>query len=208
MTGKFITFEGGEGTGKSTQARLLASHLEQSGMKVFLTREPGGARGAEEIRNLLVTGEPERWSPMAEALLFNAARVEHWRQGIEPALNSGIHVVCDRFADSTMAYQGYVGALTRETMAQLHRLALGEARPDLTLILDMPASAGLARAAGRRDNENRFEKKGESFHAKLREAFLDIARREANRCVVIDASRAMDQVHSEVLNAVHSRLGI
>jgi dTMP kinase len=208
MTGKFITFEGGEGTGKSTQARLLASHLEQSGMKVVLTREPGGARGAEEIRELLVKGEPDRWSPMAEALLFNAARVEHWRQMIEPALKGGTHVVCDRFADSTMAYQGYVGALTRETMAHLHRLALGDARPDLTLVLDMPANAGLARAASRRDAENRFEKKGEAFHAKLREAFLDIARREPNRCVVIDASRAMDQVHSEVLNAVHSRLGI
>ena len=208
MTGKFITFEGGEGTGKSTQARLLASHLEQSGIKVLLTREPGGARGAEEIRELLVKGEPDRWSPMAEALLFNAARVEHWRQTIEPALKSEAHVVCDRFADSTMAYQGYVGGLTREAMAQLHRLALGEARPDLTLVFDMSASAGLARAAGRGNGENRFERKGEAFHAKLREAFLDIARREPNRCVVIDASRTMDQVHSEVLNAVHSRLGI
>lgn len=208
MTGKFITFEGGEGTGKSTQARLLASHLEQSGMSVVLTREPGGAHGAEEIRELLVKGEPDRWSPMAEALLFNAARVEHWRQTIEPALKRGAHVVCDRFADSTMAYQGYVGALSRETMAQLHRLALGDARPDLTLVLDMPANAGLARAAGRRDGENRFERKGEAFHAKLREAFLDIARREPGRCVVVDAARAMDQVHSEVLTAVHSRLGI
>lgn len=208
MTGKFITFEGGEGTGKSTQARLLASHLEQSGLKILLTREPGGARGAEDIRDLLVKGEPERWSAMAEALLFNAARVEHWRQSIEPALNSDVHVVCDRFADSTMAYQGYVGGLTREAMASLHRLALGEARPDLTLVLDMPAKAGLARAAGRKDSENRFELKGEAFHTRLREAFLDIARREPNRCVIIDASRAMDQVHSEVLHAVHSRLGI
>jgi dTMP kinase len=208
MTGKFITFEGGEGTGKSTQARLLASHLEQSGLKILLTREPGGARGAEEIRDLLVKGEPDRWSPMAEALLFNAARVEHWRQSIQPALASDTHVICDRFADSTMAYQGYVGGLTRETMAQLHRLALGDARPDLTLVLDMPAKVGLARAAGRKDGENRFERKGEAFHAKLREAFLDIARREPNRCVVIDGSRAMDQIHSEVLHAVHSRLGI
>jgi dTMP kinase len=208
MTGKFITFEGGEGTGKSTQARLLASHLEQSGMNVVLTREPGGAPGAEEIRDLLVKGEPDRWSPMAEALLFNAARVEHWRRCIEPALKNGAHVVCDRFADSTMAYQGYVGGLTREAMAQLHRLALGEARPDLTLVFDMPATAGLARAAGRKDAENRFERKGADFHARLREAFLDIARREPQRCVIIDASRAMDQVHSEVLHAVHSRLGI
>ena len=208
MTGKFITFEGGEGTGKSTQARLLASHLEQSGMSVVLTREPGGAPGAEDIRTLLVRGEPERWSAMAEALLFNAARVEHWRQSIEPALKAGSHVVCDRFADSTMAYQGYVGGLTRETMAQLHHLARGEARPDLTLVLDMPAKAGLARAAARKDTENRFELKGADFHARLQQAFLDIARREPQRCVVIDASRAMDQVHSEVLHAVHSRLGI
>jgi len=208
MTGKFITFEGGEGTGKSTQARLLASHLEQSGMNVVLTREPGGAPGAEDIRDLVVKGEPDRWSPMAEALLFNAARVEHWRHCIEPALKKGTHVVCDRFADSTLAYQGYVGGLTREAMALLHRLALGEARPDLTLVFDMPAAAGLARAAGRKDAENRFERKGADFHKRLREAFLDIARREPQRCVVIDASRAMDQVHSEVLHAMHSRLGI
>ena len=208
MTGKFITFEGGEGTGKSTQARLLASHLEQSGMTALLTREPGGAPGAEDIRALLVRGDPDRWSPMAEALLFNAARVEHWRQVIEPALQKETHVVCDRFADSTMAYQGYVDGLTRETMAQLHRLALGDARPDLTLILDTPATTGLARAAGRKDAENRFELKGADFHTRLRQAFLDIARREPQRCVVIDGSRAMDQVHSEVLHAVHSRLGI
>jgi dTMP kinase len=208
MTGRFITFEGGEGTGKSTQARLLASHMEQSGMNVLLTREPGGAPGAEDIRDLLVRGAPDRWSPMAEALLFNAARVEHWRQTIEPALIKDVHVVCDRFADSTMAYQGYVGGLTRELMAQLHRLALGDARPDLTLVLDMPATAGLARAAGRKDGENRFERKGADFHAHLREAYLDIASREPQRCIVVDASGTMDQVHAEVLHAVHSRLGI
>lgn len=205
--GRFITFEGGEGTGKSTQARLLASYLTQSGADVVQTREPGGSPSAEDIRALLVTGAADRWSPIAETLLFYAARVEHWRQVIEPALKRGAHVVCDRFADSTMAYQAYAGGLERKVVEDLHRLTMGGIEPDLTIVLDIGVEQGLARAAARRDAENRFEQKGRDFHEKLRQGFLDIAKRAPKRCVVIDASEPIERVHGAVLSALKSRLG-
>ncbi len=206
-TGRLITFEGGEGTGKSTQARLLASYLTQSGADVVQTREPGGSPSAEEIRTLLVTGGADRWSPMAETLLFYAARVEHWRQVIAPALKRGAHVVCDRFADSTMAYQAYAGGLERKVVEDLHRLTMGSIEPDLTFVLDIGVDQGLARAAARRDAENRFEQKGREFHEKLRQGFLDIAKRASKRCVVIDAGQPIERVHAAVLSALKSRLG-
>lgn len=206
--GRFITFEGGEGTGKSTQARLLGQHLAQSGADVVQTREPGGSPSAEEIRALLVTGAADRWSAMAETLLFYAARVEHWRQVIEPALARGAYVVCDRFADSTMAYQAYAGGLERKTVEGLHRLTMSGAEPDLTLILDIPVDQGLARAAARRDDETRFERKGREFHEKLRQGFLDIAKREPKRCVVIDAAQSIENIHAAVKTALTTRLGL
>lgn len=206
--GRFITFEGGEGAGKSTQARLLASYLTQSGLDVVQTREPGGSPSAEDIRALLVTGAADRWSPMAETLLFNAARVEHWRQVIDPALTRGAHVVCDRFADSTMAYQAYAGGVDRRVIVELHRLALGGVEPDLTLVFDMPVEEGLRRAAARRDGETRFEAKGRAFHDRLRQGFLDIAQRAPKRCVVIDATQPIERVHAVVLSALKTRLGI
>ena len=206
--GRFITFEGGEGTGKSTQARLLASYLTQSGADVVQTREPGGSPSAEEIRALLVTGAADRWSVMAETLLFYAARVEHWRQVIDPALARGAHVVCDRFADSTMAYQAYAGGLERKTIEDLHRLTMRGAEPDLTIVLDIPADQGLGRAAARRDDETRFERKGREFHEKLRRGFLDIAKREPKRCIVIDAAQPIERIHSDVIGALKSRLGL
>jgi dTMP kinase len=206
-TGRFITFEGGEGTGKSTQARLLATYLVQSGAEVVQTREPGGSPSAEEIRALLVTGAADRWSTMAETLLFYAARVEHWRQVIEPALKRGTHVVCDRFADSTMAYQAYAGGLDRKVVEELHRLTLGDVEPHLTFVLDITVDQGLARAASRRDAENRFELKGRAFHEKLRQGFLDIAKRAPKRCIVIDASQPMERVHAAVLTALKAHLG-
>jgi len=205
--GRFITFEGGEGTGKSTQARLLAGYLEQTGGDVVRTREPGGSPSAEDIRALLVMGAADRWSPMAETLLFYAARVEHWRQVIEPALKRGAYVVCDRFADSTMAYQAYAGGLDRNVVEKLHRLTLGGVEPDLTLILDIAVDQGLARAAARRDGETRFERKGRAFHDKLRQGFLDIAKRAPQRCIVIDAAQPIEHVHAAVLGALKSRLG-
>lgn len=206
--GRFITFEGGEGTGKSTQAGLLAQHLTRVGVDIVRTREPGGSPSAEEIRSLLVTGAADRWSPIAETLLFYAARVEHWRQVIEPALLRGAHVVCDRFADSTMAYQAYAGGLARKTVEDLHRLTMTGVEPDLTFVLDIDVEKGLTRAAARRDDETRFERKGRSFHDKLRQGFLDIAKRAPERCVVIDADQSVEQVHAAVLAALKSRLSL
>lgn len=206
--GRFVTFEGGEGTGKSTQVRLLASYLTQSGADVVQTREPGGSPSAEEIRALLVTGAADRWSPMAETLLFYAARVEHWRQVVDPALSRGAHVLCDRFADSTMAYQCYAGGIDRKTIDELHRLTLGDVQPDLTIVLDLPVDEGLKRAATRRDAETRFERKGREFHEKLRRGYVDIAKRAPERCVIIDASQPIERIHSAVLTALKTRLGL
>jgi dTMP kinase len=206
--GRFITFEGGEGTGKSTQVRLLVSYLSQSNIDVVQTREPGGSPSAEDIRPLLVTGAADRWSPMAETLLFNAARVEHWRQVIDPALERGAHVVCDRFSDSTMAYQAYAGGLDPKIVADLHRLALGGVEPDLTIVLDIPVEEGLHRAAMRRDTETRFERKGRAFHERLRQGFLDIAQRAPKRCLIIDAAQSIERVHGAVLDGLKSRLGL
>jgi dTMP kinase len=206
--GRFITFEGGEGTGKSTQVRLLASYFSQSGLDVVQTREPGGSPAAEDIRPLLVTGAADRWSAMAETLLFYAARVEHWRQVIDPALARGAHVLCDRFADSTMAYQAYAGGLGRQPVEELHRIALPGVMPDLTIVLDLAVEEGLRRAALRRDGETRFERKGRDFHERLRRGFLDIARRAPNRCVVVDAGMPIERVHAAVLDALKERLGL
>lgn len=206
--GRFITFEGGEGTGKSTQVRLLATYLHQSGADVVQTREPGGSPSAEEIRALLVTGAADRWSPLAETLLFYAARVEHWRQVIAPALARGAHVLCDRFADSTIAYQAYAGGLDRELVGKLHDIAIAGATPDLTIVLDLPVDEGLRRAASRRDAETRFERKGREFHERLRHGFLEIARLSPERCAVIDASQSIERIHSAVLSIVKSRTGL
>ena len=204
--GRFITFEGGEGTGKSTQVKLLASYLSQSGADVVQTREPGGSPSAEEIRSLLVTGAADRWSALAETLLFYAARVEHWRQIIEPSIARGAHVLCDRFADSTIAYQAYAGGLDRHMVEKLHRLVMTGVEPDLTIVLDLPVDEGLKRAASRRDLETRFERKGREFHERLRQGFLDIAHRFPNRCFVIDASQSIERIHSAVLAALKLRL--
>ena len=208
IKGRFITFEGGEGTGKSTQVKLLASYLSQSGADVIQTREPGGSPSAEEIRALLVTGAADRWSPLAETLLFYAARVEHWRQIIEPSIARGAHVLCDRFADSTIAYQAYAGGLDRHMVEKLHRLVMTGVEPDLTIVLDLPVDEGLNRAASRRDSETRFERKGREFHERLRQGFLYIAHRFPNRCFVIDASQSIERIHSAVLAALKLRLRV
>ena len=200
--------EGGEGTGKSTQARRLAARLEAEGLNVVLTREPGGAPAAEDIRNLLVTGAPERWSPVAEALLNYAARDAHMEATIRPALARGAVVVCDRFMDSTRAYQGFVAGCDMALIDRLEAEVVGDTRPDLTLIFDLDPEAGLARAKGRGGvgGEDRYEKKGLSFHRRLRNAFLAIAAADVERCVVIDAAAPMDDVADEVWKAVAPRL--
>ncbi|HLY79966.1 MAG TPA: dTMP kinase [Caulobacteraceae bacterium] len=204
--GRFITFEGGEGAGKSTQARRLAERLTQRGRQVLVTREPGGSPGAETIRELLVTGAADRWSPITETLLMYAARRDHIERTIAPALAAGRWVVSDRFADSTRAYQGAGGGAPASLIQTLERHVLGETRPDLTLILDLPADIGLARTMARNHAETRFEAKGAGFHERLREGFLAIARVEADRCVLIDAAQALEAVEAAIWAAVDARL--
>jgi dTMP kinase len=204
--GRFITLEGGEGAGKSTQARRLADRLTARGHQVVVTREPGGSPGAESIRELLVTGLTDRWSPVTETLLMYAARRDHIERTIAPALAAGAWVVSDRFADSTRAYQGAGGGAPASLIQTLERHVLGETRPDLTLILDLPVEVGLARAMARTHAETRFEAKGAAFHQRLREGFLAIARVEADRCVVIDASQPVDKVDAAIWAAVQARL--
>jgi dTMP kinase len=205
-SGRFITLEGGEGAGKSTQARRLADRLAARGHRAVVTREPGGSPGAESIRALLVTGEADRWSPITETLLMYAARRDHIERTIAPALAAGDWVVSDRFADSTRAYQGAGGGAPGSLIQSLERYVLGETRPDLTLILDLPVEAGLARAATRDHAETRFEAKGEAFHRRLREGFLAIARVESDRCAVIDAGQDVGAVEAAIWAAVEQRL--
>jgi dTMP kinase len=208
MTGRFISLEGGEGTGKSTQARRLAAALQRRGIAVVTTREPGGAPGAEEIRKLMVTGEPGRWDVMTETLLAYAARADHVARTIGPALVADKWVICDRFSDSTFAYQGVGRGLDRETIRRIDSAVLDDFKPDLTLVLDMDVATGLARAQARGAAENRFEKFGREFHERLRQAFLDIARRNPERCRVIDASGDEDQVAGEIFAAVAARFAL
>ena len=204
--GCFITFEGGEGAGKSTQIRRLAERLRAEARDVVLTREPGGSPGAESIRELLLNGAVDRWSPLTEALLMNAARRDHIERVIAPALARGAVVLCDRFADSTRAYQGAGGAVDPNVIAQLEAAVVGEMRPDLTLIFDLPVAEGLRRALSRNGGEERFEAKGEAFHERLRAAYLDIARSEPDRCLVIDAAASLDAVEAAIAVAVAPRL--
>ena len=205
--GKFITFEGGEGAGKSTQARLLRTALEARGKTVVITREPGGSPGAEEIRKLVVEGEPERWTPLSETLLFLAARADHVAKVIEPALSAGRWVISDRFSDSTYVYQGVARGLGTETVARLHQAAFGSFAPDLTLVLDLDPSVGLKRAETRKSGaENRFERFDGAFHERLRKAFRDIAAANQRRCVLIDGNRAPEDVAVDVWRVVEKRL--
>lgn len=211
--GKFITFEGGEGSGKTTQLALLAHALEKAELDVVTTREPGGTPGAEEIRNLLVRGTTDRWPPMAEVLLLLAARVDHVETFIQPALEAGSWVLCDRFSDSTLAYQGGGHGLGVDRMRNLQKEVLGEFAPDLTLILDLTVEAGLARAFGRagaQDGpaEDRFERMDLDFHRRIRAVFLELAAAEPGRCQIIDAERDMAAVQADVRAAVAERLGI
>jgi dTMP kinase len=205
---RFVTFEGGEGAGKSTQVGRLAQALTGAGIAVTATREPGGSPGADAIRRLLVEGEPGRWDGQTEALLHFAARRDHLVRTVWPALAAGRWVLSDRFADSTMAYQGYGHGLGRAAVETLYRLTVGDFRPDLTLILDLPVGQGLARAAARADGEDRYERMESGFHERLRAGFLDIARHEPDRCVVVDASGDADSVAAAIGAVVEQRLGV
>lgn len=205
--GRFITLEGGEGTGKSTLATGLEAALTQRGIRVERTREPGGTAGAEEIRKLLVEGTADRWQPMSEALLLYAARHDHVERRIKPALAAGRWVICDRFFDSTTAYQGAAGGVNADTLSTLRGLVLGDFTPDLTLILDIDPQSGLRRAGSRGDAEQRFESKGLAFHQRLRQGFLDIAHAEPDRCAVIDTSQPPALVLNHALAVIEQRLG-
>lgn len=205
--GSFISFEGGEGAGKSTQIRRLAERLENAGLDVVVTREPGGSPGAEAIRELLVNGAADRWSPVTETLLMYAARRDHVERVIRPALARGAVVLCDRFADSTRAYQGAGGDAPATLIAALEDHVLNGTTPHLTLILDLPAEVGLKRAEAR-GGAARFESKGLAFHERLRAGYLEIARREPERCVVVDADAELDAVTAAVWDAVSGRLDL
>ncbi|MGE4281431.1 MAG: dTMP kinase [Magnetospirillum sp.] len=205
--GRFITFEGGEGAGKSTQVRLLSEVLAARGREVVTTREPGGSEGAEAIRGLLVSGATDRWDGCTEALLHSAARRDHLVKTVWPALSRGAWVICDRFADSTLAYQGYGHGLDPFLIGKLAEVTMGRFRPDLTFVLDMPVDVGLKRAGGRGGAEDRYERMELGFHDRLRKGFLAIAAAEPLRCAVIDANRPIDAVHQDIVATLTSRLG-
>jgi dTMP kinase len=206
--GRFITFEGGEGAGKSTQLKRLAARLEAQDHEVVATREPGGSPGAEDIRALVLKGAADRWSAVTETLLMYAARRDHVERVIRPALARGAWVVCDRFADSTRAYQGAAGGTDPGLIAAMETYVLEGTRPDVTLIFDLPVAVGLERAHARAGAEMRFESKGQAFHERLREAFLAIARAEPERCVVIDATGSLKEVEDKVWKAVWGTLAV
>ncbi len=194
---RFITFEGIDGSGKSTQARALAQRLKKAGQDVVLTREPGGSPGAEEIRQLLLTGDPDRWTAETEILLFTAARRDHLEKTIQPALDAGKIVISDRFADSTRVYQGATRGDLRGTVDQLHDLMIGR-EPDLTFIIDMDPATALSRGLARQSGEDRFEDMGLSFQETLRHGFLSLAHAHPNRCVLIDGNREAEAITSEI----------
>ena len=200
--GRFITFEGGEGAGKSTQIGLAAARLRAQGIDVLETREPGGP-----IRDLLVKGDQD-WTPMAEALLHFAARADHLEKTIKPALASGTWVLCDRFADSTMAYQGIAQGLGVQAVETLYDLVAGDLQPDLTLILDLPVAVGLDRAVRRDIDETRYERMGTAFHETLRHAFLDIAAAHPDRCAIINADAPVETVQESIWAMLRARLDV
>ena len=204
--GRFISFEGGEGVGKSTQVRILVEHLANKGINCIQTREPGGSSGAELIRDLLVKGGTDKWSPISEALLHNAARAEHLQSTILPALKQGQWVISDRYIDSTLAYQGYGQGVELETLLKLHKISTDDFWPHLTIILN---GHELGRAKAREDEnsdkEDRYERMGEDFHSKLQYSFLEIAKNYPDRCIVVSAEGSIDQVAARILDIVREK---
>ena len=204
MRGKFISFEGGEGGGKSTQAARLAGFLRSKGLEVIETREPGGTKQGEELRDLLVQGDPDRWSSLSELLMMTAARVEHVNRLIEPALAAGKWVVCDRFMDSSMVYQGIAGGLGLDMVGPLQAQAVNGCVPDVTFLLDLREEAGLQRAE-KRGGAARFEKKEAEFHRNVRDGFLALAAENPDRIMVVDAEDTFEAVWSQIEGEMKQR---
>ncbi|MGX9425936.1 MULTISPECIES: dTMP kinase [Bradyrhizobium] len=208
LRGRFITFEGGEGSGKSTQIKRLAERLNGTKLRTIVTREPGGSPGAEIIRHLLLSGMGKLLGPDAETLLFAAARDDHVRTVIRPALNQGIWVLCDRFFDSTRVYQGRLGQVPPGLVSAMQRVTIGDLKPDLTFILDVPVEVGLKRAAARRGSAapDRFESEDVQFHQDLREAYRQLAVEDPQRCLLIDADADADAVAERIWHVLRERL--
>ena len=214
--GKFISFEGGEGGGKSTQIEFLLEALKSIGIDVIKTREPGGSEGAEEIRELLVDGDSDRWDPVTETLLHCAARRDHLKKIILPALELGRWVLTDRFTDSTIAYQGYGHGINKKALKQLQQFIAGNIEPDMTIILDLPIKVGLERAEKRmktqinakKNNEDRYERMNIDFHERLRKGFLSIAKNNRRRCVVIDTTRSIEEIQTTIEQLVFTKFGL
>jgi len=206
--GQFISFEGGEGAGKSTQSRLLCRRLETFGIDALVTREPGGSAGAEEIRALLVSGQVDRWNPLTEALLHFAARHDHVQRTILPALERGVWVITDRFLDSTLAYQGYGQGVDLEKLNRIGEFVVGAAMPNLTLILDLPVAEGFARTELRADGVSRYEQMDRAMHERMRQGFHRIAKTKTARCRMIDAALDTESVHQAVWHSVQERFKI
>ena len=206
--GRFITFEGGEGSGKSTQIRRLAESLEADGIPTLVTREPGGTPGAEVLRHLVLSGMGKLFGADLESMLFAAARDDHVQRVIAPALAEGVWVLCDRFADSTRVYQGKLGKVDPKLLDALERVTIGDLRPDLTLVLDVPVEVGLQRATARRGAEtaDRFEAEGVAFHQRLREAYREIVRENPDRCVLVDADADAETVAARIREVIKTRL--
>jgi dTMP kinase len=206
----FISFEGGEGAGKTTQISMLKDKLIEQGRDVIITREPGGTIEAEKIRDLLVQRDGGNWTPTAEALLFFTARHMHWNTKIKPALDVGKTIICDRFTDSTVAYQGYGHQFDLDTLYNIKKLAIGDVEPDVTIIMDIPVDEGLARAGKRMADdtggttEDRFERIGTEFHERLRQGYLTIAKHNPKRCHVIDARQSINEVHNEIISVIEA----
>lgn len=205
----FITFEGGEGTGKSTQALILAETLKKQDLKLILTREPGGSPGAEIIRNLLVTGSVDRWSVMSEVLLMYAARADHWQNTIKNYLDKGFWVLCDRFADSTIAYQGYGRGVNRDFLDVLYKHVVGDTEPDFTFVFDLDAEEGIKRATARMEGdaiaEGRFEAMDIDFHKRIRTGFLEIAKENPKRCFLLKADAHPKDIHQSIVTILKEK---
>jgi len=208
MRGRFITLEGGEGAGKTTLIRGIANTLADRGLHVITTREPGGTPGAEILRDLLLKGDTDRWSSVTEALLMYASRVDHVERLIEPALDRGAWVLCDRFSDSTTAYQGGAGGVPMDRIKALHKAALGDFQIDLTLIVDLDPVIGKERTLQRGEAITRFEQLGIEFHRRLRQSFLDIAKAEPDRCTVLDGAQTPDHVLSQAMDIIDQRMAV